>query len=134
MPGIPLLAARILLAVMFLASGYAVLADPAGAAAYFEGLGLPSPRLAGWAVMVLELGGGAMLVAGLLARPVALLLSLFSIAASILGHYGQGGGDAALAFLHTQALLKDIAVAGGLIALAVAGAGPLSLDRLLFRR
>ena len=42
-------------------------------------------------------------------------------------------GHAAFAFLHTQALLKDIAVAGGLVALAVAGAGPLSLDRLLRR-
>ena len=82
---------------------------------------------------VVELGGGLLLVAGLATRPVALLLAAFSIAASMIGHYGQGGGDAAFAFLHTQALLKDIAVAGGLVALAVAGAGPLSLDRLLRR-
>ena len=133
MSGIPLLAARVLLAAMFLVSGHAAFADPAGTAAYFEGLGLPAPQLAARAVMVVELGGGLLLVAGLATRPVALLLAAFSIAASMIGHYGQGGGDAALAFLHTQALLKDIAVACGQVALAVAGAGPLSLDRLLRR-
>ena len=41
---------------------------------------------------------------------------------------GQGGDDAMAAFMHSQALMKDVAVAGGMIALAVCGPGRLSVD------
>jgi hypothetical protein len=38
------------------------------------------------------------------------------------------------AFTHKQALVKDIAVAGGLLALALHGGGALSVDGFLARR
>lgn len=122
-----LFAARVMLAAMFLSSGYAALADIIGTAGYFAGLGLPAPQLLAWGVGLFELAAGALLVIGLATRPVAALLAAFALAASVLGHYGQGD-DAMLAFLHRQMLMKDIAVAGGLIVLAVHGAGRLSFD------
>lgn len=131
---IALIVARLLLAWMFLASGHAALSDIAGTAGYFAGLGLPLPRIAAWAVGLLELAGGILLVAGWKLRLVAPVLAAFSIAASFLGHYGQGGDDAVRAFLHMQAFMKDVAVAGGLLALAVAGAGRFSVDALIRRR
>src|SRR4051812_36371946 len=126
--GILSLLARILLAAMFLSSGYAALSDVAGTASYFAGLGLgPAPVLA-WAVGIFEIVAGALLAIGFQTRPTAALLAVFSVVASFLGHYGQGGDDAMAAFIHSQALLKDIAVAGGMILLAIHGSGQLSLD------
>jgi len=123
-----LLIARILLAAMFLASGYSALSNIAGTADYFAGLGLGPPTLLAWGVGLFELIAGLLLVVGFQTRAVAVVLALFTLASTYLGHYGQGGDDAAAVFMHTQALLKDIAVAGGLIALAVQGAGKLSVD------
>lgn len=129
MPGdLFLLLARFLLAQMFLSSGFSALSNPAGTASYFAGLELPAPLFLAWAVGIFETVSGLLIVIGLQTRLVAASLALFSIAASLIGHYGQGGEDAVLAFLHRQALIKDIAVAGGLIVLAVHGAGEWSVD------
>ena len=125
-----LLIARILLAAMFLASGYSALSNIAGTADYFAGLGLGPPTLLAWGVGLFELIAGLLLVVGFQTRAVAVVLALFTLASTYLGHYGQGGDDAAAVFMHTQALLKDIAVAGGMIALAVQGGGKLSVDGL----
>ncbi len=122
------LLARILLAAMFLSSGYAALSDIEATTGYFAGLGLEPAHLLAWGVGIFELIGGAALVAGFQTRGAAAILALFTLAASFLGHYGQGGDDRMAAFIHTQMLLKDIAVAGGLILLALHGAGRASVD------
>ena len=126
--GILLLLARVLLAAMFISSGYSALSDIAGTASYFAGLGLGPASFLAWAVGIFEIVTGALLVIGFQTRPTAVLLAVFSVVASFLGHYGQGGDDAMAAFMHSQALMKDIAVAGGMIALAVGGPGRLSVD------
>jgi putative oxidoreductase len=126
--GLLLLLARILLAAMFLASGYSALSNIQGTTDYFAGLGLGWPSLLAWGIGIFELVAGALLVVGFQTRVVAAVLAGFTILASYLGHYGQGGDDPAAVFMHTQALLKDLAVAGGMIALALHGAGRLSID------
>jgi putative oxidoreductase len=123
-----LLAARVLLAFLFLASGFSALGDMAGTTAYFSSLRLPAPLFLAWIVCLFELAAGLAIVIGMGTRVAALLLAAFSVAAGYIGHYGQGGGDPDLAFMHSQALMKDIAIAGGLLALAIAGAGGWSLD------
>jgi putative oxidoreductase len=123
-----LLLARILLAGLFLASGYSALSNLAGTADYFASLGLGPPMLLAWCVGLFELAAGVLLVIGFQTRIVAAVLALFTLVATYLGHYGQGGDDPTAAFMHTQALLKDIAVAGGMILLALNGAGRLSVD------
>ena len=123
-----LLAARLLLAFLFLFSGLSSLGDIAGVTEYFSSLGLPAPSFLAWATGLFELVAGALIVAGFQTRAAALLLAAFSITAGFIGHYGQGGGDPALAFMHSQALMKDVAIAGGFLALAVAGAGRWSVD------
>ena len=122
-----LLGARLLLSFLFLASGLSALGDIAGTTAYFSSLGLPAPSFIAWAVCLFELAAGVLVVIGFGTRAAALLLAAFSIAAGFIGHYGQGG-DATLALMHSQALMKDIAIAGGFLALAVAGAGAWSMD------
>jgi putative oxidoreductase len=129
--GLFLLLARMLIAAMFLSSGYAALSNIPGTTGYFAGLGLPAPLALTWAVGLFETVAGILLVAGFLTRPAAALLAAFSIAASFLGHYGQGDTPA-VAFMHAHMLLMDIAVAGGLIVLAVRGPGAIALDARRF--
>ena len=99
----------------------------------FPRLGLPAPSLVAWATCLFELAAGVLIVIGFQTRAAALLLAAFSIAAGFIGHYGQGGDDPTLAFMHSQALMKDVAIAGGFLALAVAGAGAWSVDAGLGR-
>jgi putative oxidoreductase len=128
-----LLAARVMIALMFLASGYGALMDLSGAAGYFGGLGLPLPYLVAIGTGLFEIAAGALLVVGFQTRLVAAALAAFCLFATYVGHYGQTG-DAAAIFTHQQMLLKDIAVAGGLILIALYGGGMLSLDAFLARR
>lgn len=124
-----LLAARILIAVVFVPSGIHALSNIAGTAAYFSSLGFSLPHLVAWAVGLLEFVGGAAVMLGFQTRPVAIVLAAFSFAAGFIGHYGHGGTDPVLVTMHAQALMKDIAIAGGLLALSAAGPGAFSIDR-----
>lgn len=124
-----LLAARILIAVLFVPSGIHTLSNIAGTTTYFGGLGFPLPHLVAWAVGLLEFVGGAAVLLGFQTRPVALVLAVFSFVAGFIGHYGHGGADPVLVTMHAQALMKDIAIAGGLLALAAGGPGAFSADR-----
>lgn len=123
-----LLAARLILSALFVPAGYGTLADIAGSAGYFAGLGFPAATLVAWGTGLFELIAGALVLVGFQTRAASVLLALFCVAAGIIGHYGQGGDDPALAFMHSQAMMKDIAIAGGFLALAVAGAGAFSVD------
>lgn len=124
-----LLAARILIALLFVPSGIHTLSNIASTTTYFGSLGFPLPMLVAWGVGLLELVGGAAVLLGSQTRPIAVLLAAFSFAAGFIGHYGHGGTDPVLLTMHAQALMKDIAIAGGLLALSTAGAGALSVDR-----
>ncbi|RUX32806.1 DoxX family protein [Mesorhizobium sp. M7A.F.Ca.US.011.01.1.1] len=123
-----LLLSRLLLAALFVPSGFQALSDIAGTTGYFASLGLPLPTLAAWGTGLFELIAGLLILVGFQTRIAALLLAAFCIAAGFIGHYGQGGGDGMLAFLHQQMLMKDIAISGGFVALAMAGAGAWSVD------
>ncbi|MDG4889348.1 DoxX family protein [Mesorhizobium sp. M1A.F.Ca.IN.020.06.1.1] len=123
-----LLASRLLLAALFVPSGFQVLTNISGTIDYFTGLGLPLPTLAAWGTGLFELIAGLLILVGFQTRIAALLLAAFTIVAGFIGHFGQGGEDATLAFMHRQMLMKDIAIAGGFLALAMAGAGAWSAD------
>ena len=123
-----LLLSRLLLVALFVPSGFQALTNISGTTDYFAGLGLPLPMLAAWGTGLFELIAGLLILVGFQTRIAALLLAAFCIAAGFIGHYGQGADDATLAFLHQQMLMKDIAIAGGFLALAMAGAGTWAID------
>jgi len=78
-------------------------------------------------VIAVELLGSLAIMVGLWTRYAALLLALFSIAAIVIFHQN-------LATMTNQIItLAEVSFTGGLILLAVNGAGCLSLDALVKR-
>ena len=128
-----LLVSRVLLAAHFLLAGSSALGNIEGTAGYFGGFGFPFPTLVAWGAGTFELIAGLCILIGFQTTLAGIMLALFCVAAGTIGHYGQGGEDRMLAFMHGQALQKDIAIAGGFLAIAIAGAGRFSLDALLRR-
>ena len=74
------LAGRVLIAAMFLVAGLGKITGYAGTQAYMAAAGVPGALLP--AVIVLEVLGGAAIMAGWHTRAVAAALALFSIVAS----------------------------------------------------
>jgi putative oxidoreductase len=114
---------RVLLASIFVFSGIGKLLAPAGTIAYIAAAGLPFAPLALAAAVAVELGGGLMLALGLRTRLVAALLAAFSIMTGLVFHNALGDQNQ---LIH---LLKNFAMAGGLLQVAAFGAGAYSVDR-----
>jgi putative oxidoreductase len=122
------LVGRILLSAMFILASFSKFSDIAGTTGYFADLGLPMPNLVTWASGLFELVAGLCVLAGFQTRIASWLLAAFCLAAAYVGHYGQGGDDPVLVLMNMQALMKNIAIAGGFLVLAVHGPGALSVD------
>jgi putative oxidoreductase len=69
-----------------------------------------------------EIGGGALLVVGYRARPVALIVALFALATAIFFHRNFADQNQMIHFL------KNVMIAGGLLQIVYFGAGPMSID------
>jgi putative oxidoreductase len=125
-PALPALG-RVLLSLIFILSGWGKLFAAAGTIGYIAAHGLPLPPVAYAIAVIVELGGGILLLVGLLTRPVALALALFCLVTAFAFH---GFGD-----MNNQIhALKNIAMAGGFLFVAAHGAGAWSLDATLRRR
>ncbi len=116
------LAARLLMAAIFVLSGIGKIANPAATIGYINAMGLPFPELALAGAIGVEVIGGLLLVAGFYTRPVALALAAFSIVTGLVFHSAVGDQNQ---MIH---LMKNLAMAGGLLQIAAFGAGTLSLD------
>ena len=116
------LAGRILMAAIFVMSGIGKIANPAATIGYISAMGLPFPELGLAAAIAIELAGGLLLVAGLYTRQVALALAAFSVVTGLIFHSAIADQNQ---MIH---LMKNFAMAGGLLQIAAFGAGSLSLD------
>lgn len=116
-----LLIGRIALAAIFLWSGIGKIAGYAGTAAYMESKGVPGLLLPG--VIALEIVAALAVIVGWQARLGALALAAFCLAAGLLFHYNPGSQGE---MIH---LMKNVAIAGGLLAIAAAGPGRIALRR-----
>ena len=121
------LAGRFLLALIFVLSGYGKMVGFAGTVAYIGSKGLPLPQVAAIAAIVVELGGGLMLMLGWKTRWVAAALIVFTAVASFVFHNFWAFPADQMQMQKIQ-FLKNLAIIGGLIYVAVHGSGPVSLD------
>ncbi|KQV89777.1 DoxX family protein [Rhizobacter sp. Root1221] len=113
---------RFLLAALFLISGLSKLGATAATTSYIASAGLPLPGVAYAITLLVEIGGGLLLLIGFQAKPVAVVLALFTLGAAIFFHNNFADQNQAIHFV------KNLAIAGGLLQVAAAGAGRLSLD------
>ena len=116
---------RLGLAILFIIAGWGKISGYDGTQQYMEAMGVPGALLP--LTILLELGGGLAIAAGLYTRWVALALALFSFATALIFHADFGDAMQATSFW------KNVAIAGGFLMLAVQGAGAWSLDGLRHR-
>ncbi len=114
------LAGRTLLVILFLLAALSKISGYAGTQAYMQSAGVPGFLLP--LVILTELGGGLMILAGWHTRLVAFLLSGFTLIAALIFHHHTADMTQQLM------LLKDISIAGGFLLLVARGAGDWSVD------
>jgi putative oxidoreductase len=113
---------RILIGVPFLMSGLSKLGAYAGTVGYISAVGLPAPVLAYLAAVAIEVGGGALLLAGYRVRLASLVMAVFSLATAFFFHNNFADQNQMIHFL------KNVMMAGGLLQITSFGAGAWSLD------
>jgi putative oxidoreductase len=122
-----LLIGRILLGLLFLVVGIRKIMFYSGSVAYFTKLGFPAPEIMGVLAILIEVGGGALLLLGWQTRRISWLLVLFVAIATVMAHRFWEF-DAAQYANQMNHFLKNVAIIGGLLYVAVLGAGGLSMD------
>ena len=114
-------AGRILIAALFLIAGIGKIGSGyAGTQGYMEAMGVPGVLLP--LVIALEIGGAFLVISGLWTRVTALALGVFTILSAVLFHANFADQMQQIMFL------KNFAIAGGFLFLAVKGAGQWSID------
>jgi putative oxidoreductase len=127
------LAGRILIAVIFLISGFFKVGGYAQLVGYATALHLPMPGVAIAAAAAVELACGLAILAGFKTRFVAWLLFLYLIPVTYVFHnfWAVQGQEQQTQMVN---FLKNIAIMGGLLVLSVNGAGAYSADAKLAKK
>lgn len=121
------LLARLLFALMFLPAGIAKLMGFSGTVGYIASVGLPFATLGAALAIIVEIGGSLALLAGFGTRFAALILAAFTLVASFFFH-AYWAVPAEQAFVTQLLFFKNVAIVGGLFALAALGSGAWSVD------
>jgi putative oxidoreductase len=122
------LVGRILIAFIFIFAGYGKITGFEGTVGYIASKSLPLPQLAAIGAIIVELGGGLMLVAGWKARWAAAALAVFTLLAALIFHnfWAVTADQVQNTMIH---FMKNISMLGGLLYVVVHGSGPLSVDK-----
>lgn len=123
-----LLAGRILLAYIFVLSGYAKITGFAGTAGYMAKYGMPMIEFFLVCAIVLELVGSLMLLVGWKARWGALALIVFVVPTTLIFH-AYWAVPPEQAYGQMIQFQKNLAILGGLLYVLFMGPGRLSLDK-----
>ena len=118
---------RILLALIFIISGFGKITGYAGTAGYMASKGLPMVAILLPLTILVELGGGLLIALGWKARWAAAVIFLFIIPVTLVFH-NPVGLDAAQAQQQMINLLKNVSIMGGMLGLFAFGPGGFSLD------
>ena len=124
-----ILAARLLLATLFLIFGWRKLRDFPGTVSQMVQLGVPTPVLAAAVAIFMELPVAFAVAIGAFTRPAAVLMALYTLGTALIGHryWTVKGAD------HVDSMdgfYKDLSIMGGFLLLYVTGAGKYSIDAL----
>ena len=98
-----------------------------GVAGFLASLGVPAPGVAAIVLTLVEFVGGALLILGLFTRWAALLLAIDMVLAILLAHLKKG-------FFNPQGFEYPLTLLAANIAIALAGPGAASVDRVIRTR
>lgn len=126
MQNFTLLVGRLGLSLIFILSGIGKLTAYQATAKLLVAHGMPPGLLP--LVILAELGGGLAVLCGLLTRWAAVCLFVFTLLAAVIFHNNLADHEQWINFM------KNLAIAGGFLVLAVRGPGDLSLDAWRRRR
>jgi putative oxidoreductase len=115
-----LLVSRLMLALIFVLAGWSKIGGFAGTQKYMESQGVPGMLLP--LVIAVELGLGLLIAVGYKTRLAAIGLAGFTLVAGLLFHFKPADP------MQMTAFMKNVAITGGFIVLAITGAGGWSLD------
>ena len=119
---VALLIGRILIGVLFLIAAYNKAKGYGGSVGYFTKLGVPAPGVVAPLTILFEAAAGILLVIGYQTRLVAIAVAAFCVVTGLIAHTNIADGN------QLNHLLKNLAIAGGALALFVTGPGAHSLD------
>ena len=124
-----ILAARLLLATLFLIFGWRKLRDFSGTVSQMVQLGVPTPALAAGVATFMELPVAFSIAVGAFTRPSALLLFLYTLGTALIGHryWTMTGADYVDSM---DSFYKNLSIMGGFLLLYITGAGKFSIDVL----
>ena len=123
-----LLVGRILLALIFILSGFGKITGFAGAVGYMASKGLPMPELLLIPTILIEFGGGLMIAVGYKTRWAALAIFLFLTPVTLIFHafWAVEPEQFQIQLIQFQ---KNLAIMGGMLYIMFSGPGPYSLDK-----
>ncbi len=117
-----LLIARILLSAIFIMSGAFKFGDIANTAGYISSVGLPAGTALAWLAAIFEVVVGLMVLVGFRTALACYLLALFCIFTAFMFHFDPANQ------VEMAMMMKNLAIAGGFLALSVAGPGAMSME------
>ncbi|HLQ24272.1 MAG TPA: DoxX family protein [Acidiferrobacterales bacterium] len=119
---------RILLALIFILSGYSKIGGFQQTVGYMASHGLPLPQVLLVLTIIIEVGGGLMILVGWRARWAALAIFLWLIPTTLIFH-AFWAADAAQMQNQWGNFMKNLAIMGGMMYVMASGSGPYSLGK-----
>ena len=121
---------RLLIALIFVRAGINKLGAIAATSATMKSHAIPYPDILVWGAVLVELGGGLMLMAGLYVRWVALALFFYTLSLALIFHAYWAAPEVA-ARTEASFFFGHLSMMGGMLYVVAFGAGPYSIDALM---
>jgi putative oxidoreductase len=126
-----ILAARLLLAALFLIFGWRKLTDYSGTVSRMVQDGAPIPVLASAVAIFMELPVAFAVAVGAFTRPSAVLLALYTLGSALIAHHYWTMTSGANKIDSMESFYKNLSIVGGFLLLYITGARKYSIDAIL---
>ena len=124
-----ILAARLLLVALFLIFGWRKLTDYSGTVRRMVQDGAPTPVLATFVAIFMELPVSFAVAVGVFTRASAMLLALYTLGSALIAHrYWTITGVNKIESM--ESFYKNLSIMGGFLLLNITGAGKYSIDAI----
>jgi putative oxidoreductase len=122
------LVGRILLGLIFVIAGFGKITGLEGTVGYMQAYHVPAPQLLAIIAIIVEVGGGILLILGWKARWAALALFLFVLIVTPIFHNFWAVPDDQKQ-MQMIMFLKNLAIMGGMLFVMAFGPGPMAAER-----